>query len=118
MARAGEPMAKSRQWPSVLRSAPPRRQQPASSPCWRFLVSAPSSAPDGFLEGVRRGGTLVAARVPETELPRVEAMMNHSAVNLRERCDLFRKSGWQAFDPNAVPYTADQVRSERALHAQ
>jgi hypothetical protein len=81
-------------------------------------VSAPSSAPDGFLEGVRRGGTLVAARVPETELPRVEAMMNHSAVNLRERCDLYRKSGWQAFDPNAVPYTADQVRSERALHAQ
>jgi hypothetical protein len=71
-----------------------------------------------FVEGVRRGGTLVAARVPETELPRVEAMMNHSAVNLRERCDLYRKSGWQAFDPNAVPYTADQVRSERALHAQ
>ena len=81
-------------------------------------MSAPSSAPDGFLEGVRRGGTLVAARVPETELPRVEGMMNQSAVNLRERCELYRKSGWQAFDPNAVPYTADQVRSERALHAQ
>jgi hypothetical protein len=70
-----------------------------------------------FVEGVRRGGTLVAARVPQTELPRIEAMMNRSAVNLRERCDLYRKSGWQSFDPNAVPYTADQVRSERALHA-
>jgi hypothetical protein len=70
-----------------------------------------------FVEGVRRGGTLVAARVPQTELPRIEAMMNRSAVNLRERCDLYRKSGWQSFDPNAVPYTADQVRSERAPHA-
>src|SRR3982075_2033204 len=70
-----------------------------------------------FVEGVRRGGTLVATRVPQTELPRVEAMMDHSAVNLQERCDLYRKSGWQSFDPNAVPYTADQVRSERALHA-
>jgi len=70
-----------------------------------------------FVEGVRRGGTLVAARVPQTELPRIEAMMNQSAVNLRERCDLYRKSGWQSFDPNAVPYTADQVSSERALHA-
>jgi len=69
-----------------------------------------------FVEGVRRGGTLVATRVPETDLPRIEAMMNYSAVNLRERCDLYRKSGWRAFDPNAVPYTADQVRSERALH--
>jgi hypothetical protein len=70
-----------------------------------------------FVEGVRRGGTLVAARVPQTEVPRVEAMMNQSAVKLQERCELYRKSGWQSFDPNAVPYTADQVRSERALHA-
>jgi hypothetical protein len=70
-----------------------------------------------FVEGVRRGGTLVVARVPQTELPRVEAMMDHSAVKLQERCELYRKSGWQSFDPNAMPYTADQVRSERALHA-
>jgi hypothetical protein len=70
-----------------------------------------------FVEGVRRGGTLVVARVPQTELPRVEAMMNQSAVSLKERSELYRKSGWQSFDPNAVPYTADQVRGERALHA-
>jgi hypothetical protein len=70
-----------------------------------------------FVEGVRRGGTLVAARVPQTEAPRVEAIMKPSAVSLQERCDLYRKSGWQSFDPNAVPYTADQVRCERALHA-
>jgi hypothetical protein len=70
-----------------------------------------------FVEGVRRGGSLVAARVPQTESPRVEAIMNQSAVSLLERCDLYRRSGWQSFDPNAVPYTADQVRCERALHA-
>ena len=71
-----------------------------------------------FVEGVRRGGTLVAARVPQSELPRVEAMMNQAAVKIGERRELYRKSGWQSFDPNAVPYTADQVRSERALHAR
>ena len=71
-----------------------------------------------FVEGVRRGGTLVAARVHQAELPRITALMNQSAVKLEERCDLYRKSGWRSFDPNAVPYTADQVRSERALHAQ
>jgi hypothetical protein len=70
-----------------------------------------------FVEGVRRGGTLVVARVQQNELPRIEAMMNQSAVNLQERSDLYRKSGWQSFDPNAAPYSADQVRSERALHA-
>ena len=69
-----------------------------------------------LVEGVRRGGTLVAARAPQAELPRIEAIMNPCAVKLQERCELYRKSGWQSFDPNAVPYTADQVRSERALH--
>ena len=70
-----------------------------------------------FVEGVRRGGTLVVARVSQGELPRVVPIMNQSAVILQDRCDLYRRSGWQSFDPNAVPYTADQVRSERALHA-
>src|ERR1700736_5804319 len=70
-----------------------------------------------FVEGVRRGGTLVAARGPQSEFPRIEAIMNQCAVKLQERCELYRKAGWQSFDPNAVPYTADQVRSERALHA-
>jgi hypothetical protein len=69
-----------------------------------------------FVEGVRRGGTLVAARVPPADVPRIEPLMNRSAVKLQERCELYRRSGWQAFDPNAVPYTADQVRSERSLH--
>src|SRR6202163_4493024 len=148
IARAAKPMARSRERRSALRSAPPRRPRPASSPCWQFPVSAPSSAPDVaallgsmaigvaggllgaltnagiseedaqvFVEGVRRGGTLVAARVPQSELPRIVPIMNQSAVNLQERCELYRKSGWQSFDPDAVPYTADQVRSERALHA-
>jgi len=70
-----------------------------------------------FVEGVRRGGTLVAARVSPTDVARIEAMMNQSAVKLGERCDLYRRSGWHAFDPSAKAYTADQVRSERALHA-
>ena len=84
------------------------------------LTNASISEDDAqvFVEGVRRGGTLVAARVSPVDLPRIEPIMNRSAVKLQERCELYRRSGWQAFDPNAIPYTADQVRSERALHTQ
>jgi hypothetical protein len=39
-------------------------------------------------------------------------------VNLSERRELYRKEGWQSFDPSSAPYAADQVRGERALHAQ
>jgi hypothetical protein len=71
-----------------------------------------------LVEGVRRGGTLVTTRVPQADAPRVEAIMNRAAVNLGERGDVYRKSGWQSFDPTAMPYTADQVRGERSLHAR
>jgi len=71
-----------------------------------------------FVEGVRRGGTLVTTRVPRADVPRIETIMNRGAVKLEERCDLYRKSGWQSFNPNAVPYSADQVRGERSLHAR
>jgi hypothetical protein len=67
---------------------------------------------------VRRGGTLVTIRVSRENAPRIEALMNRSAVNLAERSEIYRKAGWLAFDPDARPYTADQVRCERALHAR
>lgn len=70
-----------------------------------------------FAEGVRRGGALGVVRVSPKMRPHVETLMDHWAVNLRERCDLYRKAGWLSFDPKAKPYTADQVRCERMLHA-
>jgi hypothetical protein len=84
------------------------------------LTNAGISAQDAqvFVEGVRRGGTLVTTRVPRADVPRIETILNRGAVKLEERCDLYRKSGWQSFDPNAVPYSADQVRGERSPHAR
>ncbi len=38
-----------------------------------------------YAEGVRRGGTLVSARVPEANRSRLDAVLNQSAVNLRDR---------------------------------
>jgi hypothetical protein len=71
-----------------------------------------------LVEGVRRGGTLVSTRVPREDVVRVEATMNRGAVNLAERSEIYRKAGWLAFDPKGPPYTADQVRCERALHGR
>src|SRR5436305_11137940 len=41
-----------------------------------------------YAEGVRRGGTLVTARVPDGERSRFEAILDRSAVNIRERASL------------------------------
>ena len=69
-----------------------------------------------YAEGVRRGGTLVTARVADAERARLEAMLNESAVNLRDRSAAWQKSGWKSFDSAGTPYGADEVRKERQLY--
>jgi hypothetical protein len=69
-----------------------------------------------YAEGVRRGGTLVSARVPDADRPRLDAILNTSAVNLRDRSAAWQKSGWTTFDPAAKPYGPDEVRKERDLY--
>jgi heat induced stress protein YflT len=69
-----------------------------------------------YAEGVRRGGTLVSARVPDADRARLDAILNKSAVNLRDRSAAWQKSGWKTFDPASKPYGADEVRNERQLY--
>jgi hypothetical protein len=69
-----------------------------------------------YAEGIRRGGTLVSARVPDGDRARYESVLNRSAVNLEERGAAYRKAGWERFDPNAPALGADQIRKERELN--
>src|ERR1700731_1070494 len=88
----------------------------------RGIICAPTQAgtsqEDAYLyaEGVRRGGTLVSARVADADRAQYEAVLDRSSVNLRDRGAAWRKAGWQNFDPNAAPYTVEQIRRERELY--
>ena len=82
------------------------------------LTEAGVSAEDAdrYAEGVRRGGTLVSARVPDADRTRLDTVLNESAVNLQDRSAAWQKSGWKSFDPASKPYGADDVRKERQLY--
>ena len=69
-----------------------------------------------YAEGVRRGGTLVVARVPDAQRTRYEAIMDRAAVNIRDRDEAYRKDGWTGFDEKAPPYSAEQARRERETY--
>ena len=69
-----------------------------------------------YAEGIRRGGTLVSARVPDTDRARYESVLNRSAVNFKEHSAAYRKAGWDRFDPSAPALSADQIRKERDLY--
>jgi hypothetical protein len=69
-----------------------------------------------YAEGVRRGGTLVSARVPDADRTRLDAILNTSSVNLRDRSAAWQKTGWKTFDPTSKPYGAEEVQKERQLY--
>jgi hypothetical protein len=64
-------------------------------------------------EGLRRGGTLVTARVPEADKDRCTAILDIGAVNVQVRIAAYRQAGWTSHDPNAVPYTPEELGRER-----
>jgi transcription termination factor Rho len=61
---------------------------------------------------------LVTARVTDEDSARYEAIMDISAVNIRNRGTAYRKTGWNRFDAAAPPYSADQVRQEREMYSR
>jgi hypothetical protein len=78
----------------------------------------PKEEAELYAEGIRRGGTLVTARVPDGDRARCEAIMNQAAVNIRDREQMYRESGWSGFDPSAKPYSAEQIRKEREIYRE
>ncbi len=80
-------------------------------------AGVPESEAQFYAEGVRRGGTLVTARVDDTHAPAArEILYRYQAVDPAIRGAAYRESGWTSFDENAPPFTADQIAAERARH--
>jgi hypothetical protein len=71
-----------------------------------------------YAEGVRRGGTLVTARVDDGMAPVVRAALSHDrAVDLAARGSVYQQEGWTTFDEGAPAYTVEQISAERARYA-
>ncbi|MBL0375480.1 hypothetical protein JJB09_26080 [Rhizobium sp. KVB221] len=67
-----------------------------------------------YAEGMRRGGTLVTARVVDDRFPEAQAILRDSNwVDTDERRRSYEAEGWQEFNPSLDALTADQIRRER-----
>ena len=84
----------------------------------RALTQAGVSKEDAsrYAEGVRRGGTLVSARVADTDRARLDALLHERSVNLGERSAAWQKSGWNDFDAASPPLSPEDVGRERELY--
>jgi len=70
-----------------------------------------------YAEGVRRGGTLVSVRTEEADRVRVETLLNdRRGFDSLSRGADYRQGGWSRFDPEAAPWTPEQIAAERARY--
>jgi hypothetical protein len=66
-----------------------------------------------YAEGVRRGGTLVTAKVEDAMEPQAEAILKRSNwVNPAERRSAYEAEGWTKFDDTLDPYAPEQIAAE------
>ncbi|MDQ2762770.1 MAG: hypothetical protein M3Y22_04580 [Pseudomonadota bacterium] len=72
-----------------------------------------------YAEGVRRGGTLVTAKVDEPLVPTARNILgNDHSVNLGERRHAYQSKGWSKFDETAPAYSDNDIAAERASYTR
>jgi len=80
-------------------------------------LGVPESHAQYYAESVRRGGALVTVRADEVRADEVQAILReHGAVDIEGRVERWRESGWERFDAEAPPYSAEEIRRDRAAY--
>ena len=80
-------------------------------------AGVPEAEAHVYAEGVRRGGTIVTARVDESRADTIGAILrNANGVDLEARRKDYLKEGWQGFDEEAPAYSEDQIRDYRSAY--
>lgn len=71
-----------------------------------------------YAEGVRRGGTLVTAKVDDSRVSEAEGILKRSNwVDLPQRRSAYEGQGWTTFDHKSQPFTQAEIEAERARHS-
>lgn len=67
-----------------------------------------------YAEGVRRGGSLVTARVSDEMATEAREILSGSnSVDLEARRASYKEGGWSSFDPDADDYVAGDIANDR-----
>lgn len=77
-------------------------------------LGVPEDHAHSYAEGVRRGGSLVTVEASDMMVNRAyDIMTQHGAVDINDRSNQWRQSGWTAFDPNVGPYDPNAPSYQR-----
>lgn len=72
-------------------------------------AGVPEDEANVYAEGVRRGGTIVSARVDDSQAAEAEAALDRfNAVTAADRAATYRQEGWTRFDETATEADRDR----------
>jgi hypothetical protein len=76
-------------------------------------AGVPAHDADVYAEGVRRGGSLVTAKVDDALVPTARGILNNSGhVDLTDRRASYQSEGWTRFDSTAPAYKDQPVSTQ------
>ena len=82
-------------------------------------VGADAEIKAALVDGVRRDGTLVSVKVEGDDAGRLEQILDQQrGVSAQMRGPAYRDAGWTRFDPEAQPYSVDEIQVERRRFAE
>ncbi|MCI0398731.1 MAG: hypothetical protein L0332_23065 [Chloroflexi bacterium] len=68
-----------------------------------------------YLEGIRRGGTLVSVHTPDERIDEAMSILEqHDPVDLDERVTFWREEGWAGYDPETNLDANEELNRARA----
>lgn len=80
-------------------------------------VGVPEHDAHFYAEAVRRGSALVIVRAEDHRVDDIaDVLSEHGAVDVDKRREFFLRGGFTTHNPEAVPYTAEQIAREREAY--
>ena len=72
-----------------------------------------------YAEAVRRGAALVTVRADESRVEEVERILSdHGAFDIEDRVVEWKSEGWTRYNPDAEPYSIDEIERNRTQHRE
>jgi hypothetical protein len=79
-------------------------------------LGVPETTAGSYAEAVRRGSTLVIVNTNDKLTDRAEQIVNrHGPIDITQRVEFWRTSGWTKFDPEAAAYQQSDIERARQL---
>jgi uncharacterized protein (TIGR02271 family) len=77
-------------------------------------LGIPKEEAGTYAEAVKRGGYLVIVNSPDEDAGRAADILDsHDAIDIEERAEYWRQTGWQGYEADTGPYTGPHLAEEK-----